>query len=334
MNETEQRALLDRLAESLLAVPYRWEYKASYFLASDDSRAADWLRDVAPKFLESWDDGVKEYWQNIEFWLTRSPVERCLAHVRASRRIDALALLIVDNDSVGTIVETLIEVDEQLSKSAEPLFGLCTLASLTCFRGCDPAIARELMPRLRMSRWIEERERASNARHPKWARLIHPAIDRDPLGGALMKVVLAADPLDLLPIQLVEELPGRWILYGNLDNTKALNDNLGHLAGDVAIFGAIQTMQRLVGDHVIRVGGDQFVIVHDGPDGPEVAERLRGAIESARFPAIRHLDQPVQVTISFGVVPSGKTEHRLREAEANCMKAKSEGRNRVVVSQL
>ena len=53
------------------------------------------------------------------------------------------------------------------------------------------------------------------------------------------------------------------IIIGDLDNLKAINDNLGHLAGDKYIKKAANIIKSLLRneDIIARVGGDEFVII-------------------------------------------------------------------------
>ncbi|WP_432544673.1 putative bifunctional diguanylate cyclase/phosphodiesterase [Kineococcus sp. SYSU DK002] len=75
------------------------------------------------------------------------------------------------------------------------------------------------------------------------------------------------------------------VLFCDLDRFKAVNDSLGHAAGDallVAVAGRLRDCLR-EGDHAGRLGGDEFVVVLDGLDGPgdavHVAERVRAAVQ-------------------------------------------------------
>ena len=71
----------------------------------------------------------------------------------------------------------------------------------------------------------------------------------------------------------------------DLDDLKTINDERGHLAGDLLLRVAAQTLRQAVRtcDHVARVGGDEFAVLavdFDGP--PEVLHhRLAQALEEA-----------------------------------------------------
>src|ERR671916_616811 len=90
------------------------------------------------------------------------------------------------------------------------------------------------------------------------------------------------------------------IVIGDLDHFKAVNDELGHRAGDEALvrIGQILHKHRRVGDSVARTGGEEFTILLPGASEHEaylVAERLRAQVERD------FADHPVPVTFSFGV---------------------------------
>lgn len=124
------------------------------------------------------------------------------------------------------------------------------------------------------------------------------------------------------------------VLMVDIDHFKKVNDSLGHLAGDKVLketAKAVQSALRTV-DFCGRYGGEEFVLIagQTTQHGAMVcAERLRGIIESIKFP---DLVEGFQVTISVGI-----TEYRLKEeisetidrADKALYRAKSAGRNRV-----
>ncbi len=74
----------------------------------------------------------------------------------------------------------------------------------------------------------------------------------------------------------------------DLDDFKAVNDSLGHAAGDqlLAQVGACLRSVFRDSDYLVRWGGEEFLIVardSDRAEAPQVAERLRAAFESWAF---------------------------------------------------
>ncbi|MDZ4376238.1 MAG: GGDEF domain-containing protein [Phenylobacterium sp.] len=75
------------------------------------------------------------------------------------------------------------------------------------------------------------------------------------------------------------------LVYFDLDGFKAINDRLGHAAGDAALLAVAETLQANVreGDVVGRMGGDEFAVVLAQADGAAAAAKaaaLAAAVES------------------------------------------------------
>ncbi len=324
-----------------------WQHfrAANFLLASEEDAARYALRSWAPRILQAPYLADGGFWQQLDFWLERSALERCLAHTKAFRSTDALALLIPDDSAAETIVDAMLDLHESAAAGAMPLWDPFTLAAIWTLDHAAEATASQLLPRIEPARWIERLE-LSRLRHklglsmepsplsslrPTWVRDHHPAIGRDPLGGALTKAALSADPYAVTESQWASPLPGTWAIMGDLDHLKQVNDCQGLLGGDLAIWGTIQTLQEAVGDRVIRFGGEAFLILTDEEDGPRLAESLRQTIEETRHAPVGHLEGPLSVTISLSVACAGETEPTLRKLEEGMDRAKCGGRNRVVV---
>jgi|GEM_PF-3874221 len=80
------------------------------------------------------------------------------------------------------------------------------------------------------------------------------------------------------------------VLFVDLDGFKAINDGLGHAAGDDMLIAVSRALEATVRpeDTVARYGGDEFVVVAEGLASPEeasrLAERLAGAVARASVP--------------------------------------------------
>ena len=120
------------------------------------------------------------------------------------------------------------------------------------------------------------------------------------------------------------------VLFIDLDNFKAVNDGLGHSAGDWLL---IEVAARLLAclrpaDTVARLGGDEFaVLLEDGSDNAsDIADSI---IQAFRVPfAVQGTD--IVVTMSIGiasVLPHQGADEVLRNADLALYRAKGEGKS-------
>ncbi|GAA2613086.1 hypothetical protein GCM10010399_49970 [Dactylosporangium fulvum] len=82
------------------------------------------------------------------------------------------------------------------------------------------------------------------------------------------------------------------VLFIDLDGFKALNDSLGHNAGDEllsAVAGRLTACVR-TGDLVARLGGDEFVVLTHGAPGADGVPRLAARVEDAFRSPVALLD--------------------------------------------
>lgn len=124
----------------------------------------------------------------------------------------------------------------------------------------------------------------------------------------------------------------------DLDRFKALNDTLGHKAGDAALIHLAGVLRGLLRgrDLAARVGGEEFVLwlpETDLDDALAVAERVRDAVETSQW---IWQGAPWLLTASFGVAhwpdTSRHVDNLYAQADAALYDAKRSGRNRVVAA--
>jgi diguanylate cyclase (GGDEF)-like protein len=125
-------------------------------------------------------------------------------------------------------------------------------------------------------------------------------------------------------------------LLVDIDHFKAINDGLGHDAGDAILVSVAKELRSTLRDMdvICRVGGEEFVIVLPGTNADAAAlagQRLRSAIEKASF---LFNDKLVPVTVSIGVTAARATdsqEKMLKRADEALFAAKRSGRNRCFI---
>ncbi len=98
----------------------------------------------------------------------------------------------------------------------------------------------------------------------------------------------------------------------DLNGFKAVNDTLGHQAGDLILKRVAERLKRKVrgADTVARVGGDEFVVVVNDlvkPDNcTKIAEALRTAIEEVAVPGANDLE--IGGSVGYAVFPEDALE--------------------------
>lgn len=112
------------------------------------------------------------------------------------------------------------------------------------------------------------------------------------------------------------------VLGIDLDNFKAVNDRLGHEAGDVVLRDVADIFRRELRDYdvIVRNGGDEFVVVLPGTSAHEAhqtAQRIRAAVENY---AVQDVKQVPGFGASVGVASypkeSGDAKSLLARADA------------------
>jgi diguanylate cyclase (GGDEF)-like protein len=121
----------------------------------------------------------------------------------------------------------------------------------------------------------------------------------------------------------------------DLDYFKAVNDTLGHDAGDVVLATLARRIQEGVrdGDIVARLGGDEFVILCDTVavgEARDIAERVRA---TCRTPIVlRGTEVVVDASIGIAIASAKDVPTSLlRRADTAAYAAKHAGRGRVAL---
>ncbi|HEY7533763.1 MAG TPA: diguanylate cyclase, partial [Nitrospiraceae bacterium] len=128
------------------------------------------------------------------------------------------------------------------------------------------------------------------------------------------------------------------VLFVDLDGFKPINDSLGHKAGDAVLRYVAKRLQASLrrGDVAARYGGDEFTLlinnVNSDSDVVRVAERILAKLKEPI-----DVGEPVTVGASIGIALSTNLHERpedlIRDADGAMYKAKSQGKNRYVISE-
>jgi diguanylate cyclase (GGDEF)-like protein/PAS domain S-box-containing protein len=122
---------------------------------------------------------------------------------------------------------------------------------------------------------------------------------------------------------------GMAVLYLDLNGFKAVNDELGHDAGDEVLRLTARGLGGLVrgNDVVIRLGGDEFVVIAGdvGADGAELlGHRLLAGLSAPMTVAGRTVTVPPSIGIALSV-GTEEPDELLRAADAAMYEAKQRG---------
>lgn len=103
------------------------------------------------------------------------------------------------------------------------------------------------------------------------------AAGTDPLTGTLNRRALR----ELVECGGLAERRPRFLVLADLDDFKAVNDRLGHAAGDrvLVAFADLARVHLGAADHLVRLGGDEFLILTDATPGA-LCKRLREAFHT------------------------------------------------------
>lgn len=121
------------------------------------------------------------------------------------------------------------------------------------------------------------------------------------------------------------------VLMLDIDNFKTVNDNFGHLVGDIVLMELARILKNNVRecDTVGRWGGEEFLIILPQTclaNSLAVAEKIRVTVEKAEFPEAKH------ITCSIGAASfrEGDDQDKLLfRSDMALYEAKNAGRNKV-----
>lgn len=126
-------------------------------------------------------------------------------------------------------------------------------------------------------------------------------------------------------------------LFLDLDRLKAINDYLGHHAGDWFIQAFAERLREETGegDLIARLGGDEFVVIPAAPMDADaalaLAHRLQAVLRDRVTIGGEMLTRTVSAGVALGVPGRDTTSDLLRRADQAVLNAKNAGGNKIAV---
>jgi len=126
-------------------------------------------------------------------------------------------------------------------------------------------------------------------------------------------------------------------LFLDLDRLKAINDYLGHHAGDwfIRTFAERLREETCEADLIARLGGDEFVVVPAAPMAADEAEALAHRLQALLRERVpiggEMLTRTVSVGVALGIPGRDTTSDLLRRADQAVLNAKNAGGNKIAV---
>ncbi|MDD3122174.1 MAG: GGDEF domain-containing protein [Candidatus Izemoplasmatales bacterium] len=137
--------------------------------------------------------------------------------------------------------------------------------------------------------------------------------------------------------QLSTQKDSTFLVMGDIDDFKIVNDTFGHVAGDEVLKKIAKILSKNIrsNDWVARYGGEEFLMCLTEitlKEATKITENIRQIIENHNFTLNKKI---VHVTCSFGlseIASKDTTESIIKRADLNLYKAKDAGKNKVVYS--
>ncbi|MDP9817685.1 GGDEF domain-containing protein [Spirilliplanes yamanashiensis] len=151
---------------------------------------------------------------------------------------------------------------------------------------------------VRVGRLAWQREQAEQA-------LVHQAT-HDALTGLPNRAELLTRLTEALDRERASGRPAVVLLFCDLNGFKAVNDRLGHVAGDrllTEVGARIRTGLR-AGDTLARYGGDEFLVLCEESAQQQAVARLSEHIDAALTEPFLLAGEPVRISASVGAMVS------------------------------
>jgi diguanylate cyclase (GGDEF)-like protein/PAS domain S-box-containing protein len=178
---------------------------------------------------------------------------------------------------------------------------------------------------------VSHRKAAEEQQKANQRRLLHLA-QHDPLTGLPNRLYLRSKLPRVIKHAAASDRHLA-LVYLDIDHFKNINDSRGHGFGDKLLQIVAQRLRNTVGTHdaVVRMGGDEFVIVASLMPDNQALDALAQRLQMAVSAAISIDGQPLAVTASIGVSVYPRDgldlEVLLKHADIALYQAKEAGRS-------
>jgi diguanylate cyclase (GGDEF)-like protein/PAS domain S-box-containing protein len=123
------------------------------------------------------------------------------------------------------------------------------------------------------------------------------------------------------------------VMLLDLDGFKAINDSLGHAAGDILLAAVAEMLSATLrpADTIARFGGDEFTILLEDTDEATTIAAAKRILHALALPLAvldRNVLAQASIGVAIGTAPFARADQLLRDADAAMYAAKRNGGSR------
>jgi diguanylate cyclase len=260
------------------------------------------------------------------------------------REAEFASIVEILGEAIGTLAGESVSFTGSLLSTSDRLNQLVRIEDI---RELKRQVTQEVHELKRVVEEKRKRDEANYARLSRRIEILRTNLDRTREEASL-------DPLTRVANRgSFDRVLPRWVAVHNdrdkpfliamldIDNFKHINDTHGHQIGDRVLLCAAQRFSKSVrsSDFLARFGGEEFAILLSGVDLTQGKSKFADLLAKIATSSYEYTQDgkicELRFTVSCGVaefVPGENVEDVIRRADQALYKAKSRGKNRVVVS--